>query len=114
MNRVVKVSLLILVLFVFTGIIFGVGVGVGWSGLLVEPRVALAAEQPPQFSIFWQAWDIVHRNFIDRSALDPTNLTYGAIRGMLNALGDEGHTVFLTPEELARQRTDMSGTYSGI
>jgi len=114
MNKVVKVSLLILVLFAFTGIIFGVGVGVGWSGLLVEPRVALAAEQPPQFSIFWQAWDIVHRNFIDRSALDPTNLTYGAIRGMLNALGDEGHTVFLTPEELARQRTDMSGTYSGI
>jgi carboxyl-terminal processing protease len=33
---------------------------------------------------------------------------------MIQALGDEGHTIFLTPEELARQRTDISGKFTGI
>jgi carboxyl-terminal processing protease len=33
---------------------------------------------------------------------------------MITALGDEGHTAFLAPEEVARHQTDISGTYSGI
>ena len=41
-------------------------------------------------------------------------MTYGAIEGMLKALGDEGHTDFLTPKELEYQRSDISGTYKGI
>jgi len=37
-----------------------------------------------------------------------------AINGMLQALGDEGHTRFLTPEEVNRQQTDISGKFYGI
>jgi len=33
---------------------------------------------------------------------------------MVSALGDEGHTAFLTPEERERQQTDLSGSFSGI
>jgi carboxyl-terminal processing protease len=33
---------------------------------------------------------------------------------MIKALGDEGHTTFLAPEDLERQRTDISGKFSGI
>ncbi len=51
---------------------------------------------------------------MDQDALDTTQLTYGAIRGMITALGDEGHTAFLTPEEVARHQTDVSGVYTGI
>ncbi|RIK41009.1 MAG: S41 family peptidase, partial [Chloroflexi bacterium] len=73
-----------------------------------------SGEEPEQFGVFWQAWDIVQQNFVDRNALDPTAMTYGAIRGMVAALGDEGHTAFLTPEERERQQSDLSGTFSGI
>jgi carboxyl-terminal processing protease len=66
------------------------------------------------FDTFWQAWDIVFERFVDRDALDETELEYGAIRGMIEALGDEGHTTFMTPEELARQRSDVSGKFTGI
>ncbi len=69
---------------------------------------------PDEFEIFYQAWEIVQDKFVDQDVLDPTVLTYGAIDGMLKALGDEGHTDFLTPEELADQRSDISGTYKGI
>jgi carboxyl-terminal processing protease len=33
---------------------------------------------------------------------------------MVEALGDEGHTTFLTPDEVARHQTGISGKFSGI
>lgn len=114
MKKVIKILVTIFALFVFTAAVFGVGVAVGGSGLLFEPGVVRAADQPPEFDTFWQAWNIVHEHFIDHEALNNRSLTYGAIRGMIQALGDEGHTVFLTPDEVLRQRTNISGKYSGI
>lgn len=114
MKRLIKILVIAFGIFLFTSIVFGTGVAFGGSGLPFRPSVAQAADQPAEFRIFWQAWDLVQRRFVDRDALDPTNLTYGAIRGMLAALGDEGHTVFLTPEEAKRQQTDISGKFFGI
>jgi carboxyl-terminal processing protease len=44
----------------------------------------------------------------------PEKQTYGAIEGMLDTLGDEGHTRFLTPEEREQNREGLSGTYEGV
>ena len=114
MKRLIRVALVALVLFMVTSTAFGAGIAVGGSGSLFQPVVAQAAGQPAKFDIFWQAWNIVHRDFVDQDALDMTELTYGAIRGMIAALGDEGHTSFLTPEEVVRHRSDSSGEYTGI
>ncbi len=114
MSKALKISIFLLIFFICTFTTFGIGVAVGGSELIFGPKVALAEGQSAEFSTFWEAWAIVQRHFVDRAALDPTKLTYGAIQGMLGALGDEGHTVFLTPEELARQQVDISGTYTGI
>jgi len=114
MKRLITIALVALVLFMVTSTAFGVGIAVGGSGTLFQPVVAQAAGQPAKFDIFWQAWNIVHRDFVDQDALDMTELTYGAIRGMIAALGDEGHTSFLTPEEVVRHRSDSSGEYTGI
>lgn len=114
MNRWVKIGagLLVLAIVAFTSL--GVGILVGSSGFGRIAGGAAREGQPEQFGIFWEAWDIVHRYFVDQEALDPTVLTYGAIRGMVQALGDEGHTAFLTPEQRAQQQTELSGTFSGI
>lgn len=114
MKLLIKILALSVVLVLFTSTVFGAGVALGGSGLLFQPGVVRAADQPTEFDTFWDAWNIVHRYFVDRDALDATRLTYGAIRGMVAALGDEGHTTFLTPEEVARQRTGISGKFSGI
>lgn len=114
MKRLVKISIIVAVLFILTSTAFGAGIALGGSSLLFEPGIAQAADQPAEFGIFWQAWNTVHRYFVDQDALDTTQLTYGAIRGMITALGDEGHTAFLTPEEVARHQTDVSGVYTGI
>ena len=113
-RRLQKVLVIVIMMAVTAITAFGAGATLGSSNPFLGPPVALAASQPPQFSVFWQAWDLVQQHFVDRSALDTTQLTYGAIRGMIQALGDEGHTIFLTPEELTLQRTDISGKFTGI
>ncbi|MBX3001293.1 MAG: S41 family peptidase [Caldilineaceae bacterium] len=97
------------------GICLLVGLGFG-AGAIYGTSTALAdnAEQPAEFQVFWQAWTIVQRHFVDRDALDPVKLTHGAIRGMVNALGDDGHTAFLTPEEVTLQQSSIAGKFSGI
>jgi carboxyl-terminal processing protease len=112
---------LALVLLMLTSAAFGAGVVLGQAGRAFEPALAQLpyatlpqAEGLPDFGTFWQAWYIVNDQFIDREALDAKDLEYGAIRGMVESLGDEGHTTFLTPEDVARQQSDISGKFSGI
>lgn len=57
-----------------------------------------------------EAWGVIQRVYVDRSALQPQKVTYGAIGGMVDALGDVGHSRFLTPDmvrELAKIEKDM-------
>lgn len=103
---------------VITVLLIALTIGSFFAGALVgAPLMAQAQSslfQPKEFDVFWQAWNLVQENFVDREALDTTEMTYGAIEGMLNSLGDEGHTAFLTPEQLQQKNSDISGKYSGI
>src|SRR5947209_8087196 len=69
----------------------------GWlpGGAGQPPADAGAALRP-----FYEAWRLVDRHYVDRSAVEPQRLARGAIRGMLASLGDVGHTSYLTPEEV--------------
>lgn len=113
MNRSATVILVLLAVAVVGSLALGTGIVIGASGVLPFPGIG-RADEPEEFSVFWEAWETAQRHFVDQAALDDQALTYGAIRGMVRALGDEGHTAFLTPEELERQQTDLSGTFMGI
>jgi len=114
MNRWVKVVAIVVALIVVVFISLGAGILIGSTGNGIFAGSPTSANEPQQFKVFWQAWAIVEKNFVDRAKLDPKAMTYGAIRGMVEALGDEGHTSFLTPDERERQSTELSGTFSGI
>jgi carboxyl-terminal processing protease len=66
------------------------------------------------FGPFWQTWDLVHQEYVDQPVNDEL-LMRGAIRGMLEALGDP-HTSYLDPEEYKSLTTQLQGedTYEGI
>ena len=81
----------------------------GWS-----VRPVLAATAPPEFAIFWEAWDVVLANFVDQDQIDFKQMTYGAIQGMLNTLGDENHTAFFDPEAARLQESSLEGSFEGI
>ncbi len=104
MNRLAKLSLATVMVLFVTLVAFGSGVLFASSAPMAFAQGGLMTpagtpdEIPEEFNTFWQAWQIVNERFVDQDALDPTELTYGAIEGMLKALGDEGHTAFMTPE----------------
>ena len=64
------------------------------------------------FAPFWQAWGLVHQEYVDQPVNDQT-LMQGAIRGMLNALGDK-HTLYESPQEYAVTDSSLSGQLDGI
>jgi carboxyl-terminal processing protease len=65
------------------------------------------------FRSFWQAWDVVHEEYVDQP-VDDTMLMRGAISGMLEALGDE-HTSYLDPDMMKRFEAALNGEeYEGI
>ena len=61
-----------------------------------------------------QAWKYIQDNYVDRPAVKPQELTYAAISGMVNALGDTDHSVFLTPDVVKQMNIQMQGQYEGV
>jgi carboxyl-terminal processing protease len=94
--------------------------GMVTNSLLSSPTAtatpsAAAQDQPLDgFEVYKQALKIVRDHYVDRSELTDEQLLYGSIRGMVDSLGDTGHTVFLTPEEYQQLQSEMSGKFSGI
>jgi carboxyl-terminal processing protease len=82
------------------------------TGFLARP--VIAAGQPSEFQIFWEAWDIVIEHFVDQDKIDFTKMTYGAIQGMLDSLGDQNHTVFFSPEVAKQEARAFEGSFEGI
>lgn len=80
-----------------------------------DPRDALT--QPPdgvaeQFGVFWQVWNLIQREYV-AGPVDQTQLVYGGIRGMLEAL-DDPYSVFFDPATHKLQQASLEGTYGGI
>src|SRR6266540_4614574 len=48
------------------------------------------------FTPFWEAWNVVHKQFVDQP-IDDVKLMQGAIRGMMDSLGDK-QTFYMEPE----------------
>ena len=65
------------------------------------------------FSLFWDAWDVIHERYVDRSELNTQEMVFGAIEGMVNSVGDS-FTVFLKADESKRLQEEISGEFAGI
>ena len=98
---------------------FGLGYLIGTtrataSAAAAAPTPSISTDQdtPAEFEVFWEAWRFVESEFYGQV---PTarERTYGAIRGMVNAYGDE-NTAFIDPERAAIFREDASGSFEGI
>jgi carboxyl-terminal processing protease len=64
------------------------------------------------FKPFIQAWEIVHDQYLDQP-VDDTKLMRGAIRGMMDSLGDP-YSSYLDPDEFKEQNSPLEGEYTGI
>jgi carboxyl-terminal processing protease len=74
----------------------------------------IPADAKSDFGLMAEAWNTIQEHYVDRTAVQPTAITYGAISGMVDALGDVDHSTFLSPEEIKREREYTKGRYKGI
>jgi carboxyl-terminal processing protease len=83
-----------------------------------QPTVKVERAVPPgkeniDFSLFWTVWDRLNGSYLEKKSLDPRQMVYGAISGMVSALGDP-YTVFLPPTENKEAKEDLSGAFEGV
>ncbi len=64
------------------------------------------------FTPFWEAWTLVHENYVDQPVND-VELMRGAINGMMEALGDQ-HSSYMNPKDFADANAGLEGEYEGI
>jgi len=84
----------------------------------LTPSVSIINRSVPKnvnldFKLFWDTWDILEKTYIDKAALDPQKLFYGAISGMVAAIGDP-YTVFLPPQQQKSTKEELSGSFEGV
>ena len=77
-----------------------------------EQQAATPDELEPLFAPFWEAWNIVHDQYVEQP-VDDQLLMQGAIRGMMDALGDQ-QTFYMEPEVYENETSSLQGQYEGI
>ena len=98
--------------FPFFGLIGGAILGCHLLIAFAPDTVPPEAES--NFRLMAEAWNTIQRVYVDRGSVKPKLMTYGAISGMVNALGDTGHSQFLTPEMVKQERNLAKGELEGI
>lgn len=64
------------------------------------------------FSVFWEVWDMLERNYVDRD-LNEKEMFLGAVQGMVSSIGDPA-TLFFSAEETDQYDEIMAGNFEGI
>jgi carboxyl-terminal processing protease len=98
-------------------VVLGVGTGVISCHLSLPGLVApdeIPADVKGDFRLMAEAWNTIQSHYVDRASLQPKKLTYGAISGMVDSLGDTGHSVFLTPKMITQERDFQKNKLEGI
>jgi carboxyl-terminal processing protease len=88
-----------------------------WGGITLDREATagcVSSPGAPNLQLVAQAWNQIQRHYVDRSAFNATNLTYGAIGGLVDALGDTGHSTFLSPAMVRQLQAARRGRLEGI
>lgn len=65
------------------------------------------------FSVFFKAWQLVKKHYVNAETIDPQKAVYGSIRGMVRSIGDK-YSDFFEPQKARVFNEDVSGSFDGI
>jgi len=95
---------------------FYAGLWVGGSFGAAESQSNYLTSSDPAlgdlFAPFFQAWDIIHEQYVDQP-LDDTTLMQSSIGGLMSGLGDQ-HSSYMDPETYQQASAPLQGGYTGI
>ncbi|EFO81396.1 carboxyl-terminal protease [Oscillochloris trichoides DG-6] len=102
---------LLLVVALATGVLVGI---VGNNLLSKDGTCPESPQVCADFTAFWEVWRFTRDNFVDADAIDPQLMIDGAINGMLDTLGDHGHTRYMGAEQATEWDEALRGSFEGI
>lgn len=126
MNKTLKNILIILVVIVIALGSFAGGFATGHllpitglpglqltNGTDPSATASTPADVQTTFAPFWEAWNLVHQNYVEQP-VDDVKLMQGAISGMMNTL-TVGRNYYYDPAQLEEQNAALNGKdYEGI
>lgn len=116
LGKIVSIILVLAVLGAsfFAGILYGYDHRPG-----VDRVMGILGQKPPpqfdsvNFDLFWDVWSRLEHKYVDSSKLERQKLVYGAIQGLVKAVGDP-HTEFMPPAQAQQFQQDIKGSFDGI
>jgi carboxyl-terminal processing protease len=92
--------------------VFGLGLYLGFD----SGSHRAGAQEKIDLTSFWKTWDIINERFVPSTtttAVTDEEKIYGAIKGMVESVGDP-YTTFFPPEELKSFEEDIKGNFEGV
>ncbi len=86
------------------------------AGFYVGEKQAVCKACKPEnidFSLFWNAYNVLNQKFITPEKIDNQKVIYGAIEGMAKSLQDP-YTEFFDPVQAKAFQQDLVGSFEGI
>lgn len=100
--------------FFFLILFFIFGFGAGYYFNLFNDDAGLKKlGNEPDFSPIFKSWDTIQEKFVNFKEEDKQKIIYGAVKGMVKALGDP-YSDFLDPQETKDFEEGLNGIYEGI
>jgi len=89
--------------------------GVAVDRFLLGGGPGASADEPGlDTALLEEARSVIQDNFVDREAASDEQLQTGALAGMVDILGDTGHSRFMTPQMVEEQANYIAGEFEGI
>jgi len=100
-------------------LLLAVGAGIGVERFMLESAPAGAQRDADlaeleEYTILEEVYDVIREEYVLSEEITDQQLIYGAATGMVEALGDENHSVFLDPESAERHVESLEGELVGI
>lgn len=120
MSSFEKFQRFLITILIAVGFFYG-GYYMGKRGFVFEvrknpPKIEISNKYPSDkkvdFARFWEVWDLVSQNFLERP-VDPQKMLWGAITGMVASL-DDPYTSYLPPDTNKDMQNALNGKYEGI
>lgn len=96
-----------------------IGAGIGWQANAWTGQDATLSlgsgngEEEADLDLFWEVWRLLDEDYIEAEETPDEDRVYGAISGMVNALGDP-YTAFMNPDEAKSFSQSLNSELEGI
>lgn len=106
----VKIQVAVVMLVVFTA---GFAMGTAIHPSYAQQPPAAIGDVDEAFAPMWEVYDTIKARYVDRDLVEVPALVDGAIKGMVDSLGDQ-FSAYMTPEDYTLFQSELSGNVEGI